>query len=128
LFHWLIALGVVSRTSISHQFGVLTFGGCEAIFFGIRAFLDLHPDWAVMRVNVENYFNSVFRAVIYRELCDVKRPLTNIIPFTKFFYGDHSSIYYQHGWHVEGVTTIESFLNTRQGDPLGSPLFTLAHY
>jgi hypothetical protein len=35
---------------------------------------------------------------------------------------------YQHGWHVEGVTIIESVLCTRQGDPFGSPLFVLAHY
>jgi len=29
---------------------------------------------------------------------------------------------------VEKVTIIDSFLNTRQGDPLGGPLFLLAHY
>jgi hypothetical protein len=29
---------------------------------------------------------------------------------------------------VEGITTIESSLGTRQGDPLGGPLFALAHY
>jgi hypothetical protein len=52
----------------------------------------------------------------------------NIVPFTKLFYGVHSSLYYQHGLHVEGVIIIESSLGTRQGDPLGGPLFTLAHY
>jgi hypothetical protein len=31
-----------------HQFGVLTFGGYEAIIFGIQAFFNLHLDWAVM--------------------------------------------------------------------------------
>ncbi len=29
---------------------------------------------------------------------------------------------------MEGVTIIESFLGTRQGEPLGGLLFTLAHY
>ncbi len=29
---------------------------------------------------------------------------------------------------MKGVTIIESFLGTRQGDPLGGPLFVLAHY
>jgi hypothetical protein len=30
--------------------------------------------------------------------------------------------------HGEGVTLIESSLGTRQGDPLGGPLFALTHY
>jgi hypothetical protein len=29
---------------------------------------------------------------------------------------------------VEGVTIIESSFGTKQGDPLGGPLFDLAHY
>ncbi len=29
---------------------------------------------------------------------------------------------------MEGITIIESFSNTRKGDPLGGPLFVLAHY
>jgi hypothetical protein len=44
------------------------------------------------------------------------------------FYGVHFSLFYQHGWHVEGITIIESFSSTREGDPLGGPLFVLAHY
>jgi hypothetical protein len=44
------------------------------------------------------------------------------------FYGAHSSLYFQHGWHVEGVTIIESFSSTKQGDPLRGPLFALVHY
>jgi hypothetical protein len=44
------------------------------------------------------------------------------------FYGVHSFIYYQHGRHVNGVTIIESSLGTKHGDPLGGPLFVLAHY
>ncbi len=55
-----------------HQFGVLTFGGCEAIIFDIQALFDLHPNWAMMQVDVENIFNNVFLVVIFRELCDVR--------------------------------------------------------
>jgi hypothetical protein len=44
------------------------------------------------------------------------------------FYGAHSSLYYQHGRHVERVTIIKSSLGMKQGDPLGGPLFALAHY
>ncbi len=52
----------------------------------------------------------------------------NIVPFTMLFYDTHSPFYYQHGWHVEGVTIIESSLNMKHGDPLRGPLFVLAHY
>jgi len=54
--------------------------------------------------------------------------LANIVLFTRLFYGIHYPFYYQHERHVEGVTIIESSLSTRQGDPLGGPLFVLAHY
>jgi hypothetical protein len=52
----------------------------------------------------------------------------SIVPFTMLFYGAHSSFYYQHGWHVEKVTIIESSLGTKHGDPLGDILFDLAQY
>jgi len=55
-------------------------------------------------------------------------PLANIVPFTKLFYGVHSSFYLQPGCHVEGVTIIESSSSTRQGDPLKGHFFALAHY
>jgi hypothetical protein len=55
-----------------------------------------------MQVNIENAFNSVFQVVIFRKLCDVEGPLASIIPFTKLFYGVHSSLYYQHEQHVRG--------------------------
>jgi hypothetical protein len=57
-----------------------------------------------------------------------KGPLASIIPFTMLFYGAPFFFFYQHGWHVEGVTIIESFSSMRLGDPLGGPLFVLAHY
>jgi hypothetical protein len=82
----------------------------------------------MMHVDVENIFNSDSQTIIFKKLCDVKRPLVNIIPFTMLFYGTHSSLYYQHGWHVEVVTIIESSLGIRQGDPLRGLLFVLAHY
>jgi hypothetical protein len=44
-----------------------------------------------------NAFNNIFQIVILKELCDVKGPLANIVPFTKLFYGAHSYFYHQHG-------------------------------
>jgi hypothetical protein len=40
----------------------------------------------------------------------------------------HYFLYYQHGRHVEGINIIESSSGMRQGDALGGPLFSLAHY
>ncbi len=60
-------------------------------------------------------------------MCDAKGPLVSIVPFTKLFYGVHSFLYY-HGWHVEGITIIESFLSMRQGDLIGGFSFALTHY
>jgi hypothetical protein len=75
----------------------LTFRGYEVILFGIRAFFDLHPDWAMMQINIENAFNNVFQVAIFRELCDAGGFLVNIVPFPKLFYRAHFSLYYQHG-------------------------------
>jgi hypothetical protein len=44
------------------------------------------------------------------------------------FYGVHSYLYYQHGEHEKRITIIQSFLSTKQGDPLRGFLFALAHY
>ncbi len=71
----------------------------------------------MIQINVKNAFNNVFQIVILKKLCDVEKPLANIVSFTRLFYGVHSFIYYQHGWHVEGVTIIESSLGTKHGDP-----------
>jgi hypothetical protein len=106
----------------------LTLGGYEAIPFGIQALLDLHLDWAMMQVDIKIFFNNIYQATIFRELCDVRGLFANIVPFIKLFYGAHSSLYFQHGWHVERVTIIESSSGTKQGDPLRGPLFALVHY
>jgi hypothetical protein len=60
----------------------------------------------MMQVNFENAFNIIFCVVIFRGLCDARGPLASIIVFTMLFYGVYSSFYYQHGWHLEGVTII----------------------
>ncbi len=84
-----------------------------AIPFGIQALFDLHHDWVVMQVNVENVFNSIFWTIMFKELCDAEGPLMNIVPFTMLFYGAHYYLYYQHGRHVEGVTNIEPSSGTK---------------
>jgi hypothetical protein len=60
-------------------------------------------------------------------LCDVEGLLANIFPFTMLFYDAHSSFYYQHGHHADGVIIIESSSGTKQGDPLKGLVFVLSH-
>jgi hypothetical protein len=40
-----------------HQFGVVTYGGCEIMVHDVQAMLDLHPHWVVLQVDVCNAFN-----------------------------------------------------------------------
>jgi hypothetical protein len=135
MFLWFISHSIIlqlwrlfQERITPHQFGILTFGGYEAIFFGIWTLLELHPNWVVMQDTIQNTFNKVFWVAIFGELCDVKGPLVNIFPFTKLFYGACSFFYYQHGRHVKGVTIIESPSGMMQGDLLGGLSFVLAHY
>jgi hypothetical protein len=51
-------------------------------------------NWAMMQVDVENTFNSVFQATMFIEVCEVEGPLLNNVLFLKLFYGVHSSFYF----------------------------------
>jgi hypothetical protein len=64
----------------------LTHGGYETILFGIKAFFDLHPNWVMMQVNVENVFNIIYFYLFFRKLQDAGGFSANIIPSTKLFY------------------------------------------
>ncbi len=89
--------GSIQEHLSPHQFGVLTFGGYETIHFGIRTLFDLHINWVVMQIDIENAFNNIFQAVIFKDVWDVGGPLVSIIPFIELFYGAHFFLYYQHG-------------------------------
>jgi hypothetical protein len=48
----------------------------------------------MMQLNIENTFNNISRATIFKKLCDAMGPLVNIAPFTKLFYGVDYSFYH----------------------------------
>jgi hypothetical protein len=48
----------------------------------------------MMQVDIENTYNNVSQAIIFRELRDVEGPLANIVAFTMMFYGVHFSLSY----------------------------------
>jgi hypothetical protein len=70
-----------------------------------------------------------FFGLLFIKSCVIPRGLWRALSLLpSCFYGAPSFLYYQHGRHVEGVTIIESSSSTKQGDPLGGPLFPLTHY
>jgi hypothetical protein len=56
-----------------------------------------------LQVDVENVFNNVFRALIFKELQDDGGTLVNIIPLNMLFYGVHSSLSYSVGDMKRGL-------------------------
>jgi hypothetical protein len=43
-----------------HQHGILTPRDYETTAFSIKPLLEIHHDWVIMQVNIENVFNNVF--------------------------------------------------------------------
>ena len=111
-----------------HQYGVGVRGGCEMVVHGLRAVLDLHPDWIVFQVDIANAFNSVERSFIFFELRAAGGEISQLLPFVRAFYSCPISLLH----HVHGATptveVLQSSTGTRQGDPLGGALFALAHF
>ncbi|KAL2630334.1 hypothetical protein R1flu_015020 [Riccia fluitans] len=109
------------------QFGVATGGGCETIVHGLRATLDLHPDWVVLQLDIRNAFNTVSREAIFRELGSALGTLDPLFPFVRSFYSQSSPLYFSMGTRTGDISTLLSEVGTRQGDPLGGALFALGH-
>ena len=67
------AMVVQLRDALQHllmplQFGIAVPGGTEAVVLGIRADLQAHPDWVVLKVDVANAFNNVHRSAFFEAL------------------------------------------------------------
>ncbi|KAG6545235.1 hypothetical protein Mapa_013347 [Marchantia paleacea] len=54
---------------------------CEAVSLDIKALLDIHPDWVVLHMDVENTFNIVSHASIFRKFKKAGGLLLSLIPF-----------------------------------------------
>jgi hypothetical protein len=44
--------------------------GISLAIFGVRALLELHPDWVAVRLDMKNAYNELKRAVALRRLND----------------------------------------------------------
>ena len=105
-----------------YQLAVGVSGGTEVVTRGLEVALQVHPDWALLQVDIRNAFNSVNRETIFEEL--QASPLSAIFPFVRAFYALSGRLLY---CPIDGGLSIISSANgTRQGDPLAGPLFALA--
>ncbi|KAL2611673.1 hypothetical protein R1flu_023365 [Riccia fluitans] len=109
------------------QFDVATHGGCKTIIHGLRAILDLHPDWVVLQVDIQNMFNTISREALFCELRVATGSLDQLFPFVRSFYARRFPLYFSHYSREDEVTLFSSESSTRQGDSLGDALFALAH-
>ncbi|KAL2653691.1 hypothetical protein R1flu_021819 [Riccia fluitans] len=102
-------------------------GGCETIIHGLRATLDLHPDWVVLQVDIQNAFNTVFWEALFHEPCAATGSLDQLFPFVRSFYAHRLPLFFSHCFREDEVSLLSSESSTRQEDPLGGALFALAH-
>ncbi|KAL2613014.1 hypothetical protein R1flu_024706 [Riccia fluitans] len=102
-------------------------GGCKAIIHGLRATLDLHPDWVVLQVDIQNAFNTISREALFCELRAATCSLDQLFPFVLSFYACRLPLCFSHCSREDEVSLLSSELGTRQGDPLDGALFALAH-
>ncbi len=70
----------------------------------------------------------MLRGVILQKLRAIGGDIIQLIPFVHAFYAFESLMFYNHRNREGDVTIIHFAMGTRQCDPLGGELFTLAHF
>ena len=96
------------------QLGVSIPGGADNIGRAINAALATDPsDTLVVSFDWANAFNTPSRTALFAE---VAATYPGLLPFVNLVYGAH---------HPSGPIDVTSASGVRQGDPLGSALFSL---
>ena len=76
-------------------------------------------------MDVSNAFNSLSRSTFFEDLRDGPDSFQQLIPLVRLLYGNETDLFYPLA--DQTVHRIASSTGTRQGDPLGGPLFMLGH-
>ncbi len=101
------------------QVGVGTPGGAEAVIHVVRNWCSRHhadPNRVLLKVDVENAFNSVDRQAILEAVREFSAAL---VPWADFTYANDSTL-------ILGHERVSSRRGVQQGDPLGPLFFSLA--
>jgi hypothetical protein len=76
VIYWLIAhtLAIQFKDTFTkhfnpHQFKVAMLRKCETMVHVVKTMLDLHLEWVVLQVDVQNMFNSISQIAIFQDLC-----------------------------------------------------------
>eukprot|EP01036_Dinobryon_divergens_P029340 gene29340-38419_t len=104
-----------------HQFG-LSQSGLESITHITKEALKEHPDWVLLRLDLVNAFNSIFRKIIFEE---VYKHFPLLLPWLNCLYGDFSHLWTKSD-QGEFYFPLSSEEGVKQGCTLGSFLFCLA--
>ncbi|KAL2651228.1 hypothetical protein R1flu_019356 [Riccia fluitans] len=90
------------------QFGMAARGGCETIIHGLRAILDLHPDWVFLQDDIQNAFNTISWETLFCELRAAIGSLDQLFPFVHSFYACHWPLYFSHCSREDEVSLLSS--------------------
>jgi hypothetical protein len=66
---------------------------CETMVHGVKAVLDLHSEWMILHMDVQNVFNSIFQIVIFQELLSSTNTLDQLFSFVHQFYAHPFPLY-----------------------------------
>jgi hypothetical protein len=83
--------------------------------YGIQIVLNIHPDWVVLQMDVENAFNTISKKVIFEKLCVVGGQLFQLFLFVQSFYAQWVPLFFNHHSHMGDLLVIHYLEGTCQG-------------
>lgn len=80
----MLQLRVLSQEHISlYQVRIMMFGRYKSVLLSIKSHLDLHPNWMIFQVDIENIFNNIYH--IFQKLKEVENILAGLILSMRIF-------------------------------------------